>query len=114
LRIEVWRKKSAGIALCFGCVQTLIPALDIMELDGRMTTVTHDEIVRLCPGIEDHTALEILDTKATVGELEAALQLLQDSDEGLIDIKQREGDQINRLLDIFGRSEIRPLDDRDR
>ena len=84
-----------------------------MVLDRPMTTVTHDEIVRLCPGIEDHTALEILDTKATVSELEAALQLLQDSDEGLIDIKQREGDQINRLLAIFGRSEIRPPDDGD-
>ncbi len=97
----------------FGCVQTLIPAPQTMMLDRHMTTVTHDEIVRLCPGIEDHTALEILDTKATVSELEAALQLLQDSDEGLIDIKQREGDQINRLLDIFGRSEMRPPDDGD-
>ena len=79
-----------------------------------MTTVTHDEIVRLFPGIQDHTALEILDMKATVGELEAVSLLLQNADEGLVDIKQREGDQINRLLNILGSSEIRPGEEGDR
>lgn len=78
-----------------------------------MATVTHDEIVRLVPGIQDHTAVEILDAKVTIHELEAALLLLQNADEGLIDIKQREGDQINRLLNILARSEIRPLVDVD-
>ena len=79
-----------------------------------MTTVTHDEIVRLFPGIQDHTVLEILDTKATVGELEAASLLLQDADEGLVEIKLQEGDQINRLLDILASSEIRPQEEGDR
>lgn len=79
-----------------------------------MITVTHDEIVRLFPGIQDHTALEILDTKATVGELEAASLLLQDADEGLVEIKRQEGDQINRLLDILASSEIRPGEEGDR
>ena len=79
-----------------------------------MTTVTHDEIVRLFPGIQDHTVLEILDTKATVGELEAASLLLQNADEGLLEIKQQEGDQINRLLDILDSSEIRPGEEGDR
>lgn len=79
-----------------------------------MTAVTHDEIVRLFPGIQDHTVLEILDAKATVGELEAASLLLQNADEGLVDIKQREGDQINRLLNILGSSEIRPEEEGDR
>ena len=79
-----------------------------------MTTVTHDEIVRLFPGIQDHTVLEILDTKATVGELEAASLLLQDADEGLVEIKLQEGDQINRLLDILASSEIRPQEESDR
>jgi hypothetical protein len=78
-----------------------------------MITVTHDEIIRLFPGIQDHTALEIIDTKATVGELEAASLLLQNADEGLIDIKQQEGDQINHLLDILSRSEIRPEEEVD-
>jgi len=79
-----------------------------------MTTVTHDEIVRLFPGIQDHTVLEILDTTATVGELEAASLLLQNADEGLVEIKQQEGDQINRLLNILGSSEIRPGEEGDR
>jgi hypothetical protein len=79
-----------------------------------MTTVTHDEIVRLFPGIQDHTVLEILDTTATVGELEAASLLLQNADEGLVEIKQQEGDQINRLLNILGSSEIRPREEGDR
>ena len=78
-----------------------------------MITVTHNEIIRLFPGIQDHTVLEIIDTKATVGELEAASLLLQNADEGLIDIKQQEGDQINRLLDILSRSEIRPEEEVD-
>lgn len=79
-----------------------------------MISVTHDEIIRLFPGIQDHTALEILDTKATVGELEAASLLLQDADEGLVDIQQQEGEQINRLLNILSSSEIRPQEEGDR
>lgn len=79
-----------------------------------MITVTHDEIIRLFPGIQDHTALEILDTKATIGELEAASLLLQDADEGLVDIQQQEGEQINRLLNILSSSEIRPQEEGDR
>ncbi|MDH3614363.1 MAG: hypothetical protein OEU90_04455 [Gammaproteobacteria bacterium] len=79
-----------------------------------MITVTHDEIVRLFPGIQDHTVVEILNAKATVDELEAALLLLQDADEGLIGIEQRERDRINRLLDLLGSSELRPQEDRDR
>jgi hypothetical protein len=79
-----------------------------------MITVTHDEIIRLFPGIQDHTALEIIDTKATVGELEAASLLLQDADEGLVDIQQQEGEQINRLLNILSSSEVRPQEEGDR
>jgi len=58
--------------------------------------------------------VEILNAKATVDELEAALLLLQDADEGLIGIEQRERDRINRLLDLLGSSELRPQEDRDR
>ena len=76
-----------------------------------MGTLTHDDVVRLVPGIQDHTAVEILDTKASVSELEAALLLLQDADEGLIDIKRRESDHINRLLAILSKSEVRPAED---
>jgi len=76
-----------------------------------MAIVTRDDIARLFPGIEDHTVVEILDSKATDAELEAAALLLQDSDDDLIGIKRRHGDRINRLLDILGDAEIRQRDD---
>jgi hypothetical protein len=79
-----------------------------------MDTATHQDIVRLFPGIQDHTVVEILDTKATLGDIEAAVALFQDADEGLIGVKQRRGDRINRVLDILAASNFRPedLDDR--
>ena len=77
-----------------------------------MDTATHQDIVRLFPGIQDHTVVEILDTKATLGDIEAAVALLQDADEGLIGVKQRHGDRINRVLDILAASDYR-LDDLD-
>jgi len=55
-----------------------------------MTTATHSEIVQLFPGIQDHSVLEILATKATVEELEAAMLLLNDEDEGMIEIMLQE------------------------
>jgi hypothetical protein len=78
-----------------------------------MTTATHSEIVQLFPGIQDHSVLEILATKATVEELEAAMLLLNDEDEGMIELKKREGDQLNRLLDVLSNTEIMLQEDRD-
>jgi len=78
-----------------------------------MTTATHSEIVQLFPGIQDHSVLEILATKATVEELEAAMLLLNDEDEGMIELKEREGDQLNRLLDVLSNTEIMLQEDRD-
>ena len=78
-----------------------------------MATATHDDIARLFPGIQDHTAVEILATEATVDDLEAALLLLQGNDEGLIDIKQQKGRLLNRLLEIVANSEISLRDDFD-
>ena len=75
-----------------------------------MDTATHQDIVRLFPGIQDHTVVEILDAKATLGDIEAAASLLQDADEGLIGAKQRHGDRINRVLDILAASDFRPED----
>jgi hypothetical protein len=75
-----------------------------------MDTATHQDIVRLFPGIQDHTVVEILDTKATRGDIEAAVALLQDADEGLIGVKQRHGDRINRVLDILAASDLRPAE----
>jgi hypothetical protein len=73
-----------------------------------MNTATHQDIARLFPGIEDHTVVEILDTHATLGDVEAVLALLQDADEGLIGVKQRHGDRINRVLEILTASGFRP------
>lgn len=75
-----------------------------------MDTATRQDIVRLFPGIQDHTVIEILDTQATLGDIEAAVALLQDADEGLIGVKQRHGDRINRVLDILAASDFRPDD----
>ena len=78
-----------------------------------MDTATRQDIVRLFPGIQDHTVIEILDTQATLGDIEAAVALLQDADEGLIGVGQRHGDRINRVLDILAASDLRrdDLDD---
>ena len=75
-----------------------------------MDTATHQDIVRLFPGIQDHTVVEILDAKATLGDIEAAVALFQNADEGLIGVKQRRGDRINRVLDILAASDFRPED----
>lgn len=75
-----------------------------------MNSATHQDITRLFPGIQDHTVVEILDTRATLGDIEAALALLLDADEGLIGVKQRHGDRINRVLDILAASDYRPDD----
>ena len=75
-----------------------------------MNAATHQDIVRLFPGIEDHTVVEILGTHSTLGDIEAAVALLQDADEGLIGVKQRHGDRINRVLDILAASDYRPDD----
>jgi hypothetical protein len=79
-----------------------------------MASASHDDITRLFPGLQDHAVLEVLATEATVGELEAASLMLQDADEGLIGVKQRQGDRLSLLLGILARSEIRPRDDVDR
>ena len=78
-----------------------------------MDPATRQDIVRLFPGIQDHTVIEILDTQATLGDIEAAVALLQDADEGLIGVRQRHGDRINRVLDILAASDLRrdDLDD---
>jgi hypothetical protein len=79
-----------------------------------MISATHDDIVRLLPGIQDHTVVEILATKATVDELETATLLLANQDEGLIDAKREVGSQLSRVLDILAKAEIMPREDRDR
>jgi hypothetical protein len=75
-----------------------------------MDATIRQDIVRLFPGIQDHTVVEILDTHATLGDIEAAVALLQDADEGLIGVKERHGDRINRVLEILAASGFRADD----
>jgi len=75
-----------------------------------MTAATRNDIVRLLPGIQDHTVLEVLAIDATVGDLEALVQLLQDDDEGLMEVKQQAGSRLNLLLGILANSEIQLRD----
>ena len=75
-----------------------------------MNAATHQDIVRLLPGIQDHAVVEILDAHATLGDVEAVVALLQDADEGLIGVGQRHGDRINRVLDILAASGFRADD----
>ena len=75
-----------------------------------MNAVTRQDITRLFPGIQDHTVVEILGARPTLGDIEAAVALMQDADEGLIGVKQRHGDSINRVLDILAASDYRPDD----
>jgi hypothetical protein len=73
-----------------------------------MNAATRQDITRLFPGIQDHTVVEILGAHPTLGDIEAAASLLQDADEGLIGVKQRHGDCINRVLDILSAADYRP------
>jgi hypothetical protein len=47
-----------------------------------------------------------MNTGASVAQLEAALLLLQDADEGLAEVQREHGDRINRVLAVLRRSEI--------
>ena len=79
-----------------------------------MTIATHDDIVRLFPGIQDHTVLDIQATDATTGDLEAALLLLQGDDEGLIEVRRRKADRLNLLLAILENSDVQLQDNAER
>lgn len=79
-----------------------------------MTTASHDDILRVFPGIQDHAAVEILAMNATVDELEAALVVLTSDSQELVDIQQREGDQIHRLLSILNQAGVEAPPDVDR
>ena len=77
-----------------------------------MDAATRQDVTRVFPGVQDHTVVEILGVHPTLGDIEAAASLLQDADEGLIGVKQRHGERINRVLDILVASDYR-FDDLD-
>lgn len=78
-----------------------------------MTRATRKEVLAVFPGLDDHTVVEILDMRATVDELEAALTILTSDDKELIAIKRREGGEIHRLLNILTEAGVEPTTEQD-
>lgn len=78
-----------------------------------MSKATRKDVLGVFPGLEDHTVVEILDMGATVDELEAALTILNSDDKDLIEIKRREGDNINRLMDILSQAGVESTTEQD-
>ena len=79
-----------------------------------MTIATRAEVCRLFPGLQDHTVVNLLATRPSIAELEAVSQMLHDDDESLIEIKQRKGDRLNRLVVILSHAQLQAADSHDR
>ena len=78
-----------------------------------MRIATHKDILEVFPGIQDHAVVEIMEMKATVEDLEAALAVTTSDDKDLIEIQRREGGQIHRLLNILDQANVVAAQDRD-
>jgi hypothetical protein len=79
-----------------------------------MKIATREDVIAAFPALQDHAVVEILDMKASVEDLEATLGLLMSDDKNLIEVRQREGGQIHRLLNILNQAGIQEALDRDR
>ncbi|MDJ0655897.1 MAG: hypothetical protein QNJ40_17160 [Xanthomonadales bacterium] len=77
-----------------------------------MTQATANDVQRIFPGIQDHVVIEVLDTSATVEDLEAARMLMQDEDSGLRAFKHQEGERLNALMKVLDQAGIVPEDER--
>ena len=79
-----------------------------------MKIATREDVIAVFPDLQDHAVVEILDMKASVEDLEAALGLLMSDDKDLIEVRQREGGKIHRLLNILNLAGAQEALDRDR
>jgi arsenate reductase-like glutaredoxin family protein len=79
-----------------------------------MTIATHADVCRIFPGLQDHAVVDLLATRPSIAELEAASQMLQDDDESLIEIKQRKSDRLNNLVAILSHAQLQAADNHDR
>ena len=77
-----------------------------------MSVASHNDVSRLIPGIEDHAAADLLAMRPSIAELEAVLQMLQDYDDALEEIRRQKGDRLNRLYVILEQAQVRADDDR--
>jgi low affinity Fe/Cu permease len=78
-----------------------------------MTTASHNDIKKVFPDLPDHAVVEILAMNATIDELDAALVMLTSDDNELIGIRERQGTQIHRLMNILNQAGIHSPEDRD-
>lgn len=76
------------------------------------TQVSHEQIAELFPGIEDHTVVEIMETGATLDDLEAAFQWLQSGDEPAFAARRQDSSRFNRLLGVLTEARVQPAQDR--
>ena len=79
-----------------------------------MKIATREDVIAVFPDLQDHAVVEILDMKASVEDLEAALGLLMSDDKDLIEVRQRDGGKIHRLLNILNLAGAQEALDRDR
>lgn len=70
-------------------------------------------MVRLFAGIQDHTVVEVLDTGATLDELEAAALLLANQDEALVDAGSPTPVVVSRIVEILTREQGSAEQDRE-
>jgi hypothetical protein len=52
--------------------------------------------------------------RPSIAELEAVLQMLQDYDDALEEIRRQKGDRLNRMYVILEQAQVRADDDRNR
>jgi hypothetical protein len=74
---------------------------------------SHKDILRLFPGLQAHTVLEVQEIGASADDLEVALQLLNASDEPLVEAGRREDPTVHRVLSILSQDDIDPFGDED-
>jgi hypothetical protein len=74
-------------------------------------TITSREILRLFPDLQAHTVVELQATGASADDLEVALQLLNASDEPLVEAGRREDPTVHRVLSVLSQADIDPFGD---
>ncbi len=79
-----------------------------------MNSATHDDVIRLFPDTQGHSVVEILDLGPSLDELEAAVLLLGNQDEGLVDASIPTPTVISRIVDILSREEQLTEQERER
>lgn len=75
--------------------------------------LTPNQILRLFPDLQAHTVVELQEIGASADDLEVALQLLNASDEPLVEAGRREDPTVHRVLSVLSQADIDPFGDQD-